>query len=51
MMTTQRNQYWLPEVFNDLFDNEFLTKQTPHLQQSMWLKKITSTTFNTLLQV
>ena len=26
MMTTQRNQYWLPEVFNDLFDNEFLTK-------------------------
>ena len=25
-MTTQRNQYWLPEVFNDLFDNEFLTK-------------------------
>ena len=26
MMATQRNQYWLPEVFNDLFDNEFLTK-------------------------
>ena len=25
-MTTQRNQYWLPEVFNDLFNNEFLTK-------------------------
>ncbi len=26
MMTTRRNQYWLPEVFNDLFDNEFVTK-------------------------
>lgn len=26
MMTTRRNQYWLPEVFNDLFDNEFMTK-------------------------
>ena len=25
-MATQRNQYWLPEVFNDLFDNDFLTK-------------------------
>ncbi len=25
-MTTRRNQYWLPEVFNDLFDNEFMTK-------------------------
>lgn len=25
-MTTRRNQYWLPEVFNDLFDNEFVTK-------------------------
>lgn len=28
MMTTRRNQYWLPEVFNDLFDNEFLTKSS-----------------------
>lgn len=28
MMTTRRNQYWLPEVFNDLFDNEFLAKSS-----------------------
>lgn len=27
-MTTRRNQYWLPEVFNDLFDNEFLAKSS-----------------------
>lgn len=28
MMTTRKNQYWLPEVFNDLFDNEFLAKSS-----------------------
>lgn len=27
-MTTRRNQYWMPEVFNDLFDNEFLAKSS-----------------------
>lgn len=26
MMTTRRNQYWLPEVFNDFFNGEFLPK-------------------------
>lgn len=26
MITTRRNQYWLPEVFNDLFNNDFISK-------------------------
>lgn len=40
MMPTRKyyNQNWLPSIFNDFFDNNWMEKQTlPHLQ-SMWWK-------------
>ena len=27
MITTRNNQYWLPEVFNDFFNNDFVSKK------------------------
>lgn len=51
MITTRNNQYWLPEVFNDFFNNDFVSKKMPHPRLSMWWKKKMSTMCNMLLRV
>ena len=51
MMPVRRNQNWLPSIFNDFFDNDWMVKANATAPASTYSKQQKSTKLNWLLPV
>ena len=51
MMPVRRTQSWLPSIFNDFFDNDWMVKANATAPAIMFWKQKKNTKWNWLLRV